>query len=51
VDKGNHFSLFREILPYGEDCMIISPLDVHDEFSHKLRLLWDKYAPETLNDG
>jgi predicted DNA-binding transcriptional regulator YafY len=48
-DVSSTFWLFREILPYGEDCMIISPLDVHDQFSHKLRLLWEKYAPETLS--
>jgi predicted DNA-binding transcriptional regulator YafY len=50
-DVSSTFWLFREILPYGEDCMIISPLDVRNQFRHKLRLLWDKYAPETLNDG
>jgi predicted DNA-binding transcriptional regulator YafY len=49
-DVSSTFWLFREILPYGEDCMIISPLDVHNQFSHKLRLLWEKYAPETLNN-
>ena len=46
-DVSSTFWLFREILPYGEDCIIISPLDVRDQFRHKLRLLWEKYAPET----
>lgn len=37
------FWFFREILPYGEHCFIVSPLDVRDQFRSKLQLLYQRY--------
>jgi predicted DNA-binding transcriptional regulator YafY len=39
------FWLFREILPYGEDCLIVSPPEVRDQFRNKLLLLCNRYNP------
>ena len=38
------FWFFREILPYGEDCLIVSPLDVRDQFRNKLQVLYQRYS-------
>jgi predicted DNA-binding transcriptional regulator YafY len=38
------FWFFREILPYGEDCEIISPDHIRQKFAEKVRLLVDRYA-------
>ncbi|NJM74821.1 MAG: WYL domain-containing protein [Acaryochloridaceae cyanobacterium RU_4_10] len=37
------FWLFREILPYGEDCAIASPPEVRDRFRDKLLMLCNRY--------
>lgn len=39
----NTFWFFREILPYGEDCVIVSPDSVRDRFKEKLRSLCAQY--------
>jgi predicted DNA-binding transcriptional regulator YafY len=42
-DVSSTFWLFREILPYGEDCQIISPLNIRERFVAKLKSLNDSY--------
>lgn len=37
------FWLFREILPYAEDCVIGSPPEVRDRFRNKLLMLCNRY--------
>jgi predicted DNA-binding transcriptional regulator YafY len=37
------FWFFREILPYGEDCVIVAPDSVREKFVEKLRSLWQSY--------
>lgn len=37
------FWFFREILPYGEDCIIVAPDSVREKFIEKLRSLWQSY--------
>jgi hypothetical protein len=37
------FWLFREIMPYGEDCLIVSPESVRDRFKAKVRSLAQHY--------
>jgi predicted DNA-binding transcriptional regulator YafY len=37
------FWLFREILPYGEDCELISPDSLRQEFRRKIQRLGDRY--------
>jgi predicted DNA-binding transcriptional regulator YafY len=44
-DVSSTFWLFREILPYGEDCLIVSPSEVCDQFRNKLLLLCNRYSP------
>ncbi len=39
------FWFFREILPYGEDCVIVAPDSVREKFIEKLRSLWKSYNP------
>lgn len=39
----NTFWFFREILPYGEDCVIVSPESVRQQFIVKLRSLYQRY--------
>ena len=38
------FWFFREILPYGEDCEIIEPVEVRDRFARKIQHLAKKYS-------
>jgi len=40
----NTFWFYREILPYAEDCEIIEPEDVREQFKAKVRSLYLKYA-------
>jgi hypothetical protein len=37
------FWLFRELLPYGADCEIVSPVEVVDLFRQKVQQLSDRY--------
>jgi hypothetical protein len=37
------FWLFREILPYGPDCVIISPIELRDRFRQDLIAMLDRY--------
>ncbi|MFM2380405.1 MAG: hypothetical protein RLZZ143_2987, partial [Cyanobacteriota bacterium] len=37
------FWFFREILPYGEDCLLISPEKVRKRFYDKLQRLYRRY--------
>lgn len=39
----NTFWFFRDILPYGEDCVIIEPESLRNRFVAKLRSLYQKY--------
>lgn len=39
----NPFWLIREVLPYGEDCIVVSPDSVRDRIKQKLRSLCDAY--------
>lgn len=39
----NTFWFFREILPYGEDCVIVSTEGLRDRFITKLRSLYERY--------
>jgi predicted DNA-binding transcriptional regulator YafY len=39
----NTFWFFREVFRYGEDCIIISPEPVRDQFKQKLHALCDAY--------
>jgi hypothetical protein len=39
----NTFWFFREILPYGENCVIVSPDAVRDRFYQKLEALMTRY--------
>ncbi len=41
------FWFFREILPYGDDCVVVSPDAVVDRFSRKVRSLAAKYSLAT----
>jgi predicted DNA-binding transcriptional regulator YafY len=43
------FWLFREILPYGEDCEIVGPPQVRQQFEQKVQALAQRY--EQLNAG
>jgi predicted DNA-binding transcriptional regulator YafY len=38
------FWLYREILPYGENCVIVSPPEIRDQFRNKLVMLSDQYS-------
>ena len=38
------FWFFREIFPYGEDCEIISPPEVRQQFRQKVQALSDRYT-------
>lgn len=40
------FWLIREILPYGEDCVIVSPIEVKHQFRNKLLMLCSRYNDE-----
>jgi hypothetical protein len=40
------FWLFREILPYGEDCVIVSPAEMKHQFRNKLLMLCSRYDNE-----
>lgn len=40
----NTFWFFREILPYGEDCLIVGPESVKNRLVTKLRLLCEQYG-------
>jgi predicted DNA-binding transcriptional regulator YafY len=42
-EVSNTFWFFREILPYGEDCVIVAPDSVREKFIEKLRSLWQIY--------
>jgi len=42
------FWLFREILPYAEDCEIISPLSVRVKFADKATALYLKYQDSSV---
>ena len=37
------FWLFREVLAYGEDCVIVGPASLRSRFIEKLRLLCQQY--------
>ncbi len=37
------FWFFREILPYGEDCEIVSPAPLRQKFRQKIQMLADRY--------
>jgi predicted DNA-binding transcriptional regulator YafY len=39
----NTFWLFRELLPYGEDCLIVSPPELREQFIAKLKRLSERY--------
>jgi len=39
----NPFWLIREVFRYGEDCVIVSPLEVRERFKQKLRSLFEQY--------
>ncbi len=41
----NTFWFFREILPYGEDCVIVGSERLRDRFFTKLRSLHERYKP------
>jgi len=38
------FWFFREIFPYGEDCEIISPPEIRQQFRQKVQALSDRYT-------
>ncbi len=38
------FWFFREIFPYGEDCEIISPIEIREQFRQKVQNLYDRYT-------
>lgn len=38
------FWFYREILPYGEDCEIIGPEAIRQQFAHKIHALADRYS-------
>ena len=40
----NPFWFFREIFPYGEDCEIISPPEIRQQFRQKIQALFDRYT-------
>jgi predicted DNA-binding transcriptional regulator YafY len=40
----NPFWFFREIFPYGEDCEIISPPKIREQFRQKVQNLYDRYT-------
>ncbi|MDB9510088.1 WYL domain-containing protein [Kamptonema animale CS-326] len=42
----NTFWFFREILPYGKDCEIVSPENVRDRFREELKALCQQYGLE-----
>jgi hypothetical protein len=42
----NTFWFFREVLRYGEDCVIVSPDSVRERFKAKLQSLWGHYDQE-----
>jgi WYL domain len=42
-DVSSTFWLFRELLPYGEDCLIISPPELRERFIAKLKRLDERY--------
>jgi hypothetical protein len=39
----NTFWFFREVLRYGEDCIIVAPDVVRERFKRKLQILWEQY--------
>jgi len=39
----NTFWFFREVLPYGEDCLLVGPESVQSRFITKLRSLCERY--------
>jgi hypothetical protein len=40
----NPFWFYREIFPYGEDCEIISPPEIRQQFRQKVQALSDRYT-------
>jgi predicted DNA-binding transcriptional regulator YafY len=42
-DVSSTFWLFRELLPYGEDCLIVSPPELRERFIAKLKRLGELY--------
>ncbi len=44
----NSFWFFREVLRYGEDCIIISPASVRDQFKQKLLAVCQHYGVAEL---
>jgi len=41
----NTFWFFRELLPYGEDCVVVGSESLRDRFITKLRSLHARYEP------
>ncbi len=39
----NTFWFFREVLPYGEDCIVVAPEAAQEKFRQKLHLLYEAY--------
>lgn len=39
----NTFWFFREVLRYGEDCIIVAPKAVYEQFREKLHILYERY--------
>jgi hypothetical protein len=40
----NLFWFYRDVLRYGEDCLIVSPASVQERFKQKLQALYDLYT-------
>lgn len=40
----NPFWFYREIFPYGEDCEIISPIEIREQFRQKIQAMSDRYT-------
>ncbi|WP_017326902.1 WYL domain-containing protein [Synechococcus sp. PCC 7336] len=41
------FWFFREIFPYGEDCIILGPDNIREQFRLKVQYLWNIYHAQT----
>jgi predicted DNA-binding transcriptional regulator YafY len=39
----NTFWFFRDVLRYAEDCVIVSPQNVREQFKQKIQLLYEQY--------
>jgi len=39
----NTFWFFREILPYGKNCVVTAPNEVHNRFREEIQALYDQY--------